>query len=280
MKKKLLGKFTILTTVFIGSVLSMSASGQDIFPIVTVNAPCHDAGYPASNVLDGNSQTWFKVNPFGSGCSNMELNMHLSKTVKALQVTITAGIAGISISPGSTLNYHTTLENSETLYIIKPDGFSTIQFYRQGWGSISEIEIVELDLESISLPFDYDDAGNMIQRTILLGSVKGSMAGEAPPSGWDGSEDEQPDNQQMLSFGDIVIYPNPTKGELHIETSFDDNALSDGLLTVYSMNGTQIIKKPFNTSTATISISDQPPGVYILTLTVNGEVQRWNIIKQ
>lgn len=265
-----------------GVVCCRPANGQQNPLIASVTAPCFQSGHPPSNVLDGNNHTCFLVQPYGSCGSNpnMELNMQLSKSVKALQVTITAGVSGISVSPGSTPNYHRTLENTETFYIIKPTGFSTIKFFKQGWGSICKIEIEELDLEAVSLPFYYDDVGNMIYRTILLGGTKGSEAAVPPTAGWATTEKEQPTPEQMLLFGSVVIYPNPTRGELRIETDYDNTALANGFLTVYSINGTQILHELFNTGTATISIADQPSGVYILILNVNGRTHRWNIIKE
>lgn len=268
--------------LFIGIVFCRTSSGQHNPLIESVSAPCFQTGHPPTNVLDGNNHTVFLVHPYGScGSSpNMELNMVLSKTVKALQVTIVAGVSGIIISPGTIPNYHTTLETTETLYIIIPAGFSTIQFFKTGWGSISRIEIEELNLDLISLPFHYDAAGNMTQRTIVLGATKGSMVNAPELAQYHGNTKEPHITEQMYPFGHVLIYPNPTRGELRIETKFNDTTLTNGLITVYSLNGARILQRTFNSEIKTISIADQPSGLYILTLSVNGKTHRWNVIKE
>ena len=266
-----------------GVICCKPANGQQNPLIASVTAPCAQAGHPPSNVLDGNSQTCFVVHPYGSCGSNpnMELNMQLTKSVKALQVTITAGVSGISVSPGNTTNYHRTMENTETFYIIKPAGFSSINFFKQGWGSICKIELYELDLDAVSLPFDYDNAGNMIYRTILLGSAKSGETAAPPTSEWDAaSELELEESVELFADGTVVVYPNPTRGELRLETRLNETGLIDGQLSVYSLTGIQILHKSFDSSSATISLADQPSGVYILILEVNGKTLRWNIIKE
>lgn len=285
MKNPITRPFLLLILLSFWVMFSIKTSGQQNPLIGYVYSPCYVQGYPPSNVYDGNLSTYYAVHPFLTcNPTSICLDMYLTKTVKALEITITASVAGISVRPGSTSNYHKTIMNTETFYIIKPEGFSQILFTNDGgyggYAFVYEIELNEIDLDAVSLPFDYDNAGNMINRTILLGSTKGSTA-EAPTSEESDSSKEEPtDLDKMLSFGDVVIYPNPTRGELRIETDFDDDALTNGFLKVYSINGSQILHKIFNTGTATISIADQPSGVYILILDVNGETHRWNIIKE
>ncbi len=227
--------------------------------------------------------TYYLVHPYVScpgGSNNVNLNITLKRNIKAATIRIRADNPGNSVSIGNIVNYHTTLHVDEVIYVVKPDQFQTISLYRAGSGEVYEISIEELDFNSISLPFVYDNAGNMTYRNILLGSLKSSEAAVPPPSGLAHKENNEPAIEEILSFGDIVIYPNPTRGELRIETSYSGVTQPERTITVYAISGRLILNKQFTTSEATINIADQPSGVYILVLTINGKAHRWNIVKE
>jgi len=248
-----------------------------------ITSICYEPSFPPQHAIDNNMGTYYLVHPNGSchgSGNNVNLNITLKRKIKAATIRIRADNHGIRVSVGNILNYHTTMYADEVIYVVKPDQFQTISLYLPGYWEVYEISIAELDFNAISLPFVYDNAGNMTYRTILLGNLKSSAAAAPPPSELAHKENEEPAVEEILSFGDIVIYPNPTRGELRIETSYSGVTQPEGTITVYSISGRLILNKKYNTSEATINIADQPPGAYILVLTINGKAHRWNIIKE
>ena len=85
-------------------------------------------------------------------------------------------------------------------------------------------------------------------------------------SGWVGVE-------ELIYDGGIVIYPNPTSGELNIVSSRVKN-LS---VTVYSVSGQIVIDE---TSNSVINIEQLEDGVYFMNVKVEGIIYNRKIIKQ
>lgn len=114
-------------------------------------------------------------------------------------------------------------------------------------------------------------AGNRIKREIVM-SASRAMAKKQ-------SFESQDFFSERLREHSVKIYPNPTQGNLKISISGLDN--SDKChLGVYSTQGTQILAFDVNSDNANVDISNQPNGVYLLQITVNGKSTTWKIIKK
>jgi hypothetical protein len=76
---------------------------------------------------------------------------------------------------------------------------------------------------------------------------------------------------QILSNGDIIVYPNPTGGILNIESS--ENILD---LILYDMNGNRIFQKySLNTKLFSFNLSSVSRGTYLLQVrTAEGMVNK------
>lgn len=84
---------------------------------------------------------------------------------------------------------------------------------------------------------------------------------------------------ERLREHSVKIYPNPTQGNLKVSISGLEN--SDKChLDVYSIQGTQILAFDVNSDNANVDISNQPNGVYMLQITINGKSTTWKIIKK
>ncbi|MFA5618815.1 MAG: M36 family metallopeptidase [Weeksellaceae bacterium] len=76
------------------------------------------------------------------------------------------------------------------------------------------------------------------------------------------------------------IYPNPTSGIIHIMTKESFDKISVSLMDIAGRI-IQTNKISMNGNTASIDISDQPKGVYVLKIaTANGENQSFKVIKK
>lgn len=123
-----------------------------------------------------------------------------------------------------------------------------------------------LSVNAQKIRFSYDPAGNRILRELVLSS---SRSREANPSV----------SSDMVGDREIKIYPNPTKGKLHIDIV---NGKEDekGKAAVYTVGGATIASCPFVGNSVDLDVSSCVAGVYVLKLEVAGKVTSWKIIKE
>ncbi|WP_257998968.1 T9SS type A sorting domain-containing protein [Hoylesella buccalis] len=120
--------------------------------------------------------------------------------------------------------------------------------------------------------YSYDASGNRVKREIVMPIPK-AMAKQ---------QNFSSDNQSfsdMLRDHSIKIYPNPTKGALRICVS-GLKGTDKCSLDVYTTQGVQILAKKIETDNIDINISNQPNGVYLLQITINGKSTTWKIVKK
>ncbi|MCF8299313.1 MAG: T9SS type A sorting domain-containing protein [Saprospiraceae bacterium] len=121
----------------------------------------------------------------------------------------------------------------------------------------------------------FDNSGNRTNRNIIYlnsTTIKKSAGG----NGDYGSEQEK----YMDEVGDLIvtIYPNPTQSEVNI---FLDNYNSEVeySISVFNLHG-GLIKEISEIQQANIiNLSDQPDGVYIITVSYGQNISRWKIVK-
>lgn len=118
------------------------------------------------------------------------------------------------------------------------------------------------------LKYTYDDAGNRTKREIVLSSLKSAI-----------STDETTSFIEEVSGQRIVIYPNPTKGQLAIEIIDMENSMT-GNLTIFNLRGQIIAKEQISSNRTSIDISSEPKGTYILHINIKEETSTWKIIKE
>ena len=122
-----------------------------------------------------------------------------------------------------------------------------------------------------TVSYGYDAAGNRTSRTITM-SLKSAPAPESP-------EEPPVVYSEMLSDIELKIYPNPTDGLLKVEIHNLPEEQTAGIR-LYNLSGRLITSLRGVTGFATIDISEQPPGTYLMKI-VAGEYQtEWKIIKK
>ena len=116
------------------------------------------------------------------------------------------------------------------------------------------------------ISYSYDLAGNRVKREIVMSNLapKNSLV-----TGF----------TEVLAKKNIRIYPNPTKGHLRVEVVGYDST-DKCLLQVFNATGALIINKKATLPFTEINITNQPNGIYLLLITLNGENTKWKIIKK
>ena len=120
--------------------------------------------------------------------------------------------------------------------------------------------------------YGYDAAGNRISRTIVIAAPLKSAPAPAV--------EEQPTvYSETLSGVELKIYPNPTDGLLKVEIHNLPENQTAGIW-LYNMSGKLVTSFKGVTGFATVDISGQPQGTYLMKI-VAGEYQtEWKIIKK
>nr|WP_319998175.1 T9SS type A sorting domain-containing protein [uncultured Draconibacterium sp.] len=120
--------------------------------------------------------------------------------------------------------------------------------------------------------FSYDDSGNREQR-IYIGTALKSASIENSTA----FNEEKP-IRENLGFGEIKIYPNPTKGNLIVEIP-DFEAEKINIL-VFNLQGKEIMNKTSSPNSINqLSLYNLPSGMYVLKIVAGQESSDWKIIK-
>ncbi|MFR9242034.1 MAG: T9SS type A sorting domain-containing protein [Clostridium baratii] len=85
--------------------------------------------------------------------------------------------------------------------------------------------------------------------------------------------------QKQISEGTIIIYPNPTKGQISVEINGFKSSM-EGSLNIYDMQGKLILKESITTTHKNLDISSSPDGIYIMTIIIDEDKHQWKIVKE
>lgn len=115
--------------------------------------------------------------------------------------------------------------------------------------------------------YTYDSAGNRVSREIIIG-----VAGDEP-------QDIAASLIDVVASKAVRIYPNPTDGNLTI--SIDDYEESDqASFVIYDLSGIIVYNSEATEQASSIDISSCQPGIYILSININGNLSSWRVIKK
>lgn len=119
-----------------------------------------------------------------------------------------------------------------------------------------------------SMSFSYDDAGNRISRVMVL--AKSSAKSNQTVSS-QSLFDEVGGKQVQIS-------PNTSSGHVLVEMLGKSDCAVN--LSVYNASGMQVYSHPLQNGRLDVDLSNNPSGIYILTIEVDGERQSWKIVKK
>lgn len=115
--------------------------------------------------------------------------------------------------------------------------------------------------------YAYDAAGNRTERIIVLATKSAETETETFFT-------------EELAERTIKIYPNPTDGFLKVEIG-NTEGIKNCTITISAMNtGKQVKKQRATLPVTDIDISNQPFGVYVMLINIDGEYTSWKIIKK
>ncbi|WP_291135317.1 T9SS type A sorting domain-containing protein [Flavobacterium sp. UBA7663] len=137
--------------------------------------------------------------------------------------------------------------------------------------------LVSLFTQAQKIRFEYDDAGNQIQRKWC----PSCLSRNAQETYKEISNLEETDMQKFFPEDVISYYPNPVKEELFLKWELvDENKVSS--IDVFTLNGQVLrtIKENLSQNSLVISFQEYPIGVYFLSLNyTNGDQKNIKIIK-
>lgn len=116
--------------------------------------------------------------------------------------------------------------------------------------------------------YAYDAMGNRVKREIVL------------PTKSAAANTEETFFTEEVSQRTIKIYPNPSDGFLKVEIE-NTEGIKNCTFTISALNTGKLVKKLKATLPVTdIDISNQPYGIYVLLIDIDGEFTSWKIIKK
>ena len=115
--------------------------------------------------------------------------------------------------------------------------------------------------------YSYDEAGNRVQseKEIILRSI--------------GRTTDIKIYNDSLSQARIIIYPNPTQGDLKIDIVGIDN-FDHTELKVISLNSVVITSVNQLSASNEVDLTNYPNGTYLLIIRLNDDTTTWKIIKE
>ena len=119
------------------------------------------------------------------------------------------------------------------------------------------------------ISFAYDAAGNRVKRELVI-TQKSNAPGKTASL----------DEKFFDSIGGkSVTLSSETSGFVHIKIN-DFTTKDVGHVTVYTINGINVLEQEITDSSISIDLSSKPMGVYVLCVIVNGNQTTWKITKK
>jgi len=126
-------------------------------------------------------------------------------------------------------------------------------------------------LHAQRIVYRYDAAGNRTARIIEYNSQP-QLAAMQP---------QEPQHYEDHMFPDksVVIYPNPTRGQVTVEIQNYD-AETVGNISISTVNGRLLQRADISGSHTPLDIGSQPDGMYLFSITIDGQTSTWKILKK
>ena len=128
-------------------------------------------------------------------------------------------------------------------------------------------------LHAQKIVYSYDSGGNRIQKRIIVLSAGAKGAWSALNK--EGEEDITAVKVPEAQDGGIAIQ---TDGDSKVTVTFNEDAWAgEGVISVFSANGGKVTESKSTARTTEIDLSDQPSGIYLLTVKTGRRTKTWRI---
>jgi hypothetical protein len=129
--------------------------------------------------------------------------------------------------------------------------------------------------------FEYDDAGNRTKR--LSEIVVKNLEVDSLSDYQEGKEMESltstdPYTESIAGI-DVLLYPNPTDGQLVVELNASNSELT-GSLKVFNIEGRLIYTQTEFSQQNLVDLSHQENGIYFLHIQLNSDTKIYKVIKK
>ena len=121
-----------------------------------------------------------------------------------------------------------------------------------------------------AIAYEYDQDGNRSCRRIA------KIDDKAPAFNGDPNQAVEQDN---IGIQTVAIYPNPTKGIFSIGVTGLDSEKENYFL-LYNMQGKLLKRQRITSDRTSVDITWDAAGMYLLDVSLGGNVSRWKIVKQ
>lgn len=126
-------------------------------------------------------------------------------------------------------------------------------------------------LHAQKIAYSYDSGGNRIQKRIIVLSVgaKGSRVF---------AEDEEDITAVKVPEAQDSGIAIQTDGDSKVTVTVSEEAWArEGVISVFSANGGKVTESKSTARTTEIDLSDQPSGIYLLTVKTGRRTKTWRI---
>lgn len=230
---------------------------------------------------------------FGDGivdrdnCQNFQLKEHLIKSqgISFIQLSFPQLDLDVDITPSLWI-YDGDNENSPLIGAYDWNNYPPSLIQSTGNSLLIKYQVdgdclhftAQYTCISQKVTFDYDASGNRISRNyIILKSAKVTPAESSSQSTI--KEPDKKPYKDKSGNADIIIYPNPTSGNLKVEiANFDFKQKS--AIYVYDLQGKMIIQKSPATGSDIIDLSSYTNGLYIMKIELGDKISEWKIMKE
>ena len=120
----------------------------------------------------------------------------------------------------------------------------------------------------VTVSYTYDAAGRRIERNIIVLNSANTDALNKNAVFTDSLENQK-----------VIIYPNPTKGELKVEIQGNRKDIKI-TINLYSLTGKLLQTQNPTSNTFSLDLSGYVTGTYILKIRLGDKVSDWKIIKE
>lgn len=122
-----------------------------------------------------------------------------------------------------------------------------------------------------SIKISYDNSGNTIYRNSYAFCKLEDSDSLNPPT-----------HQNLASQPnyEVKLYPNPTKGEMLAEATWDFMLLDNRMVYIFGMKGEMLYKSNISETKFPLDFTTFAPGYYIVQVSANGYNWKWKVQRE